>query len=322
MSPKSRIKASPVSTPKKAVEENMDPTSQWLSSGASLLHEGRASEAADALEEACKQCQDSKDLRYFLACALFESGRYKEALGQFWILAQDDPQLDNPMSVAGLSAIAGMAKCHAALGQWVEAISVMKPTVGIALDILRNLALILEEGKDHARAAHLFAICLMLAPEDVELAVSSAYNKRKNAQLAEALTDLKWAVRLEPRDADLWYELGLTYAMMKNAREARPIRMKALKLNPNHSWAHYDLACLDALELNFEGAFRHLTKAMECGFQNLDHLLKDDDLENIHKDPRWDKLIRRHKRRIASRQGSTSCTRTESGSPCYSKSVQ
>jgi tetratricopeptide (TPR) repeat protein len=292
-------KDSSVIATRQAVEKDSDDAFNWLASGLSLLQAGRAREAAEALRQALKRNPDATDVRYYLACALLESGSYSEAAGHFWSIAENDPQLDDPLSVPGLSSLAGMAKCHAALGQWVEAFSTMKPAVGVALAILRNLALILEEGNDHARAAHLYSVCVMLAPEDVELVVSAGYNKRKNGQMEEALVDLKWAVRLEPKDADLWYELGLTYAMMRNPRDARPILKKALRLDPAHSWAWYDLACLDALERNAEGAFRHLNKSVDCGFRDLEHLLKDGDLESIREDPRWRRVVRRIKRRAA-----------------------
>jgi tetratricopeptide (TPR) repeat protein len=253
------------------------------------------------LRKAFERDPSAIDTRYYLACALLEAGNYKEAAGYFWSFAEADPQLDDPMSVAGLSFLIGMAKCQAALGNWSEAYSTMKPAMSVALTILRSLALILEEAKDHARAAHLFSICVTLDPKDVVLVVSSGYNKRMNGQLADALVDLKWAVRLEPKDADLWYELGLTYAMMKNTREARPLFKKALKLDPAHSMAHYDLACLDALDRNAEGAFRHLNRSLDCCFKNLEHLLEDRDFESIREDPRWRQVVRRLRKQAATR---------------------
>jgi tetratricopeptide (TPR) repeat protein len=303
MREKIRTKDSPVVEPEKSNEQSRDNNSKSLAACMALLQEGRAQEAADALRKAFERDPSAIDIRYYLACALLEAGNYKEAAGHFWFFAQDDPQLEDPLSVVGVSFLTGMAKCQAGLGHWSEAYSTMKPAMGVALTILRSLAFILEEANDHARAAHLYSICVMLDPKDVELVVSSGYNKRINGQLADALVDLKWAVRLEPKDADLWYELGLTYAMMKNTREARPILKKALRLDPAHSMAHYDLACLDALEQNAEGAFRHLNKSVDCGFQNLDHLLNDKDFESFHNDPRWRQVVRKIKRRAAAQPG-------------------
>ncbi len=287
---------------KATVETGSDGTINRLASGIALLQAGRAEEAAEVLGEGLKKSPNSVEIRYYLACALLESDRFKDALGHFWSIAGDDPKLDNPLSVAGLSALAGMGKCHAALGQWAEAYSVMMPAMGIALSILRNLALILEEAGDHSRAAYLFSICVMLAPEDVELVVSAGYNKRESGLLEEALVDLKQAVRLEPKDADLWYELGLTYSMMDNVREARPIFKKALRLDPAHRWAWYDLACLDAREQNAAGAFRQLNKSLDCGFRDLHHLLNDDDFRHLREDPRWKQVVRRIKNSQQSRE--------------------
>jgi len=236
MREKTRNKDSSGIKPERSNEKTYDENSSILATGMRLLQEGKAQEAADALREVFKRNPNAIDIRYYLACALLEAGNYEEATGHFWFFAQNDPQLEDPLSVVGLSFLTGMAKCQAGLGHYSEAYSTMKPAMGVALTILRSLAFILEETKDHARAAQLYSICVMLNPKDVELVVSSGYNKRMNGQLADALVDLKWAVRLEPKDADLWYELGLTYAMMKNTREARPILKKALRLDPLTSW--------------------------------------------------------------------------------------
>jgi tetratricopeptide (TPR) repeat protein len=303
MREKTKQKDSSVIEAEKSNEMSGNENSKSLAECIALLQEAKAQEAAEALREAFAQNPNAIDIRYYLACAFLEAGNYKEAAGHFWFFAQDDPQLEDPLSVVGLSFLTGMAKCQAGLGQWSDAYSTMEPAMSVALTILRSLAYILEEAKDHARAAHLFSICVMLDPKDVVLVVSSGYNKRMNGQLADALVDLKWAVRLEPKDADLWYELGLTYAMMKNKREAHPLFKKALKLDPAHSMAHYDLACLDALEHNAEGAFRHLNKSLDCGHRNLDHLLEDRDFESIHEDPRWGQVVRRIRRHAAARTG-------------------
>ena len=94
-------------------------------------------------------------------------------------------------------------------------------------------------------------------------------------------------------DSELWYELGLTLAMMRKGAEARPVFEKVLTLEADHARAHYDLACLDALEGKADETFANLNKAIDCGYRNLAHLEKDEDFKSVREDPRWKGILQR-----------------------------
>lgn len=78
---------------------------------------------------------------------------------------------------------------------------------------------------------------------------------------------------------------------MKNGLKARPCFRRVLELDAKYSWAWYDLACLDALEQKPAAAFRNLYKSIECGFKDVDYLLRDADFKNIQEDPRWKVVV-------------------------------
>lgn len=111
--------------------------------------------------------------------------------------------------------------------------------------------------------------------------------RTKAGRLEEARDHLQKAKRADGRNPDIWYDLGITLAMMKKAKQARSCFRRVLQLDANYFWAWYDLACLDALEKRPDAAFRKLYKSVECGFRNADYLLKDSDFKGIRKDPRW-----------------------------------
>jgi len=54
-----------------------------------------------------------------------------------------------------------------------------------------------------------------------------------------------------------------------------------LAINPKDSIAHYNMACAESLLNNSKTAIESLSKAVENGYENLDHLRQDPDLDNI-----------------------------------------
>ncbi len=70
MGKKTKTKDEPGTVLGRTVEKHPDNPDDRLASGLSLLLEGRAREAADALTEANKRDPDAVDIRYYLAPAI------------------------------------------------------------------------------------------------------------------------------------------------------------------------------------------------------------------------------------------------------------
>ncbi len=184
-----------------------------------------------ALEKALELNPNAVDVRYHLGDALAEDGRLEAAARQFMYLACDDPELKEPLSVPGLSALMRMAECQGALGRWPEAVSTVMPAVWLAVYTLGHVAYIHQRAGEHRQAAALYSICLLLAPEDPELLHGAGYNKMKLGDLEEALDDLGQALKLDPKTPEIWYDYGIVLARMKRRSEARPIFRKVLRLD-------------------------------------------------------------------------------------------
>lgn len=65
----------------------------------------------------------------------------------------------------------------------------------------------------------------------------------------------------------------------------------AIELKPQSSYAHYNLACVRALQCRANEAFPLLRKAIECGYSNWEHLVTDEDLISLHEDSRFFELL-------------------------------
>jgi tetratricopeptide (TPR) repeat protein len=93
-----------------------------------------------------------------------------------------------------------------------------------------------------------------------------------------------------PRYAEVLTILGDAYT--KNGKYMLGLEVDLLlaKLKPNNQTVNYNLACSYALTGQKEEAFLALEKAIHCGYDDLEHLCKDKDLDNLKTDPRFKKL--------------------------------
>ena len=271
----------------KAVRTSPERADHWFDLGKLLLDTGQNQQAEAAFQEALRRAPDSATYRYYLGNALGNCGKFQEAADHFRHLAAIDPELQNPMSMIGLSVLTDLAYCQGEMGQWKEAFATLHPAVNTAISILGDLAAFLANSKEYDRACFLYSVALFLAPGDPELLHGAGHCHMNSGRLQEALTHLRKARRADPRDPDISYELGLTLSRMGKSKRARPCFRRALQLDPKYFRAWYDLACLDALENKPDSAFRNLYKSIECGFSDVDYLRQDTDFKAFHKDPRW-----------------------------------
>ncbi|MFN0205897.1 MAG: TPR end-of-group domain-containing protein [Planctomycetota bacterium] len=89
------------------------------------------------------------------------------------------------------------------------------------------------------------------------------------------------------------FELGTVLTRLGRYREGLEIDRRLVRLQPGQPVLRYNLACSLALvEMNDE-AVEELTKAIELGYDDVEHMLKDRDLESLRHDERFEELVRR-----------------------------
>jgi len=67
----------------------------------------------------------------------------------------------------------------------------------------------------------------------------------------------------------------------KSLSTARYLLLHILKFQPNDSNALYNLACVESLIGNVEGAIVQLKNAISAGFNDVQHIVEDPDFDNI-----------------------------------------
>lgn len=99
-------------------------------------------------------------------------------------------------------------------------------------------------------------------------------------------------VRKHPSSGRAWFNLGYTSLQAREYPTAMDAFRRALELNYRTGTSAYNMACAHALQGNRDAAFAWLQKAEASGFDLADHARHDDDLDSLHRDPRWDDVVR------------------------------
>ncbi len=99
-------------------------------------------------------------------------------------------------------------------------------------------------------------------------------------------------LRRDPRYADVVELLGGLYT--KAGRIADGLRMdrRLVRLQPDNSTAHYNLACSLALVRRKADALRALRRAIELGYDDHHWMADDADLECLKNSPEFQALLR------------------------------
>jgi tetratricopeptide (TPR) repeat protein len=235
----------------------------------------------------------AKDLaeEFRLGMELARAGQYEEAARHFAGIVGDDTDLDDPMSVPGVTGLIFLGECKGSLGNWKEAVNVAAPTMAVAIRIIGHFAEFVQKAGNYEHAAFLYSFLTALVPGEPDFAHGAGYNKMMLGRWDDALHHLRRAAKLKPESPAIWYDFGSTLTRMGRKGESRPVFRKVLRLNRKSFLAWYDLACLDALEGKVSAAFRNLQHAVDCGFRDVTYLMIDPDFTGIQADPRWAALL-------------------------------
>ncbi len=91
---------------------------------------------------------------------------------------------------------------------------------------------------DYEQALKHFALALEKQPNESEIHLGIAAVKRRQGKLDEAVEILKLASELDPRSALIAFNLGETYALLRNYKEAEIWYNRALFLSPEYDRAY------------------------------------------------------------------------------------
>ncbi|TET36725.1 MAG: hypothetical protein E3J72_08180 [Planctomycetota bacterium] len=98
---------------------------------------------------------------------------------------------------------------------------------------------------------------------------------------------------LEAITRDIHMLQGSQYLSKKMYEKAEKEYRFVLKKNSDDEMALYNLACALSLQLKVEEAVKAFACSVECGYEDVDHIEKDSDLDNIRDHPVYRRIIRK-----------------------------
>ncbi|MFA5256827.1 MAG: hypothetical protein WC360_01640 [Opitutales bacterium] len=101
------------------------------------------------------------------------------------------------------------------------------------------------------------------------------------------LEDIFRRDRDDPRTIEV---LANLYTVTGQIEKGLELDRRHIALEPKNPSAYYNCACSLSLSGQIDEAFEKLKTALDMGFESVDWMHKDPDLEALRDDPRWMKL--------------------------------
>ena len=98
---------------------------------------------------------------------------------------------------------------------------------------------------------------------------------------------------LERYTVSVRIHIGNSYLERGEYDKALTQYRQALELEPKNSVAHYNVACTYSEMEKIDEAIAALEQAVECGYDDVEWMEKDEDLDNLRDDPRYKDIVRK-----------------------------
>lgn len=121
----------------------------------------------------------------------------------------------------------------------------------------------------------------------------AAKNLMSTQDLAGARSLLEDLLARFPLDSEVRQTSGLIFLRLRQLPKAITEFIRCLELDPTNTTAHYNLACAYALSGDKDAAFNSLNNAFKNGYDRVDHVRNDLDLESLRSDPRFEELLKK-----------------------------
>ena len=120
--------------------------------------------------------------------------------------------------------------------------------------------------------------------------------KRVNNETSmdEAIKYYKEAVNVDPEHINSLMALSIDYSIKKDQDKAIQAAEKILKVKNSDNVkyvVYYNLACFYSIKKDTKNAMDNLKKAMDAGFDDLNHMKEDKDLDNIRNTKEYKQLL-------------------------------
>lgn len=187
---------------------------------------------------------DDADATYKQGLAYKQEGKVDDAISSMEVTVAK-----NPHHYMAWASLGNLYKTKKDIGKAVNAYE--HAVEGLKKDkiVWSNLGMaqyrLYEEKKDAAlldKAIASLNTAAQIDPKDAEIRWQLGTLRRKKGDNAGAVTDLEAATKLKPTEASYWNNLGVAYRESKRDDDAIGAYKKAIELSPNDPEFHFNLA--------------------------------------------------------------------------------
>jgi tetratricopeptide (TPR) repeat protein len=100
-------------------------------------------------------------------------------------------------------------------------------------------------------------------------------------------------LRRNPNHLEALVLQGDAYSRQGQYQKGLELDLKLTQIRPDSELLRYNLACSYALAGQKDTAFRTLHQAVALGYHDVEHLCRDNDLNSLKSDPRFEALVRK-----------------------------
>jgi len=101
----------------------------------------------------------------------------------------------------------------------------------------------------------------------------------------------------DPNLVDVLIPLGDAYTKRGLHEKGLEVDLRLSRLRPGDASVFYNVACSYSLLKQMDSALEALEKALSLGYNEFKFLMSDPDLENLRKDPRFNPLMEKYRKR-------------------------
>lgn len=127
----------------------------------------------------------------------------------------------------------------------------------------------------------------------LELGIVQAVRCIRDKQYQAAVEELRRVLAESPFDFRAHYHLAFAYLLLKDYAKAIHHFEIAKRIHPDDQLTLYNLACAYALSGRKDEALRELDAAVSAGFDDVEHIENDPDLDSLREDPRYRDIVRK-----------------------------
>lgn len=160
------------------------------------------------------------------------------------------------------------------------------------LPVLLTLGELMVSQSQWKEADRVYQLAQQLSPHDVRVYLGQAHLMSQQQAYQAAADLLNRASLMAPESLEIRNNLGNAYIRLNLFTQARQVFKHILVQAPNYAVAHYNLACIEALQDQKEPAYHYLGQALILDPSLKQVARQDPDLQLLRGDVRFQELVR------------------------------